>query len=232
MAKHQEIDANAIELPKVKKDQEIEQRIASICNMLKDLQIPINPFVAEQFSEPDFFNALPGDIRESDNRLAEYMAHTMAFDDYVVSERRKSSQRSAEGLFGDEVFIPKTPAQGGFTRREESGRRINVQAVSEQGQINPEKVLFYRVTQPSGEPKPEYYWTSDLHEVMHGLNAELSREKQETAVILVSDLRTISENGGLIEDVNDDQGLAVRQIGMEPFDQKRCLAIFNREGEE
>ena len=46
---------------------------------------------------------------------------------------------------------------------------------------------------------------------------------RETAVILGTSLDAINTNGGLIQDINDDQGLAVRQIGLSPFDQQSAL---------
>ncbi len=45
-------------------------------------------------------------------------------------------------------------------------------------------------------------------------------------MILVADLETINQNQGLIQDINDDQGIAVRQIGRGSFDQKRVIARF------
>jgi len=64
--------------------------------------------------------------------------------------------------------------------------------------IDPSKVLFFRITQPTDNPKPEYYWTSDYSEVQKGLTAEISPEQRKTSIILVADLETINGNGGLI----------------------------------
>lgn len=36
----------------------------------------------------------------------------------------------------------------------------------------------------------------------------------------------INQNKGLMQDINDDQGLSVRQIGTGSFDQKKAIAKF------
>jgi len=126
-------------------------------------------------------------------------------------------------LLGEEVNISETAHEDGRTRRAESGQRVNVEYLRSQG-IDPSKVLFFRITQDSDTPKPEYYWTSDYGETQRGLRVEVSPEKRKTAVILVADLETINQNDGLIQDMNDDEGLAVRQIGTGNFDQRKALA--------
>jgi hypothetical protein len=93
--------------------------------------------------------------------------------------------------------------------------------------VDPTRVLFFRVTQPSEHPKPELYWTSDFAETKGGLGIELGAQAS-TSVILVSTLEDISHNGGLMDDINDDSGIAVRQIGLNNFDQNDALLILPR----
>ncbi len=100
----------------------------------------------------------------------------------------------------------------------------------EKNKIDPQKVLFFRVTQPTqeGEIKPEYYWTSDYFETRKGLRQEIPSELRAVSIILVADLESISKNGGLIEDMNDCEGLSVRQCGLKGFDQRFVLARIRK----
>lgn len=113
---------------------------------------------------------------------------------------------------GDMVVMPESDDNlhhTGRRRHEEHGGRLHLEYLDELG-IDPNFVLYFRVTQPAlNGPKPEYYWTSDLREVTQGLNAEGSGNGYPE--ILVSTLADISTNGGLMLDVNDDAGIAVRQ---------------------
>jgi hypothetical protein len=214
-----------VELPPVYRDEKVEAKVANACNILTEHGITLNPMVLDYFKDPDLYNSLPADIKESDARMAEYIGHSMAFGDYFYKARTKRWSGDDTGFFGKEMAVPETMHHNGRVRREEEGYKININALAE-AKINPSKVLFFRITQPSEEPKPEYYWTSDFHEVMRGLTAEIPKSQREAAVVLVADLETINGNEGLIQDINDDQGLAVRQIGQGPFDQTKCLAKF------
>lgn len=125
--------------------------------------------------------------------------------------------------------LPVSPAnlhQDGRERRHEEGAALSLKKLHSLG-VDPSKVLYYRVTQPSDKPKPEYYWTSDSVEVRRGLDYELGKQT-ETAIVLVSTLEDIAQNGGLILDINDDQGVAVRQVGLGAFDQRKVLFSFPR----
>jgi hypothetical protein len=180
----------------------------------------------ELFSDADFFDALPEDIREHRDGLAEYIANSGRFHSIIQEERMKYFGGDTSGLLGKVVETPSAEHQDGRVRHEESGAKINVAYLREIG-IDPKKVLFFRVTQPSQTPKPEYYWTSDFFETRNGLSAEIPSEQRRTAVILVADLETLDARGGLIQDINDDSGLAVRQLGPEPFDQTEVLATIH-----
>jgi hypothetical protein len=184
-----------------------------------------NPFIIEYFQDPNLFPALPEEIRNSEERLTEIVQNTSRFADLIHKERKKRWSGDLTGLLAEEVQIPETERADGRTRHAEDGYRVNVDYLRSID-IDPSKVLFFRLTQPSDEPKPEYYWTSDYFEVLRDLSAEVSGKQRESAVILVADLETVNENKGLIQDMNDDQGLAVRQIGNGPFDQKRTIARF------
>ncbi|MBW3002803.1 hypothetical protein KY338_06605 [Candidatus Woesearchaeota archaeon] len=184
-----------------------------------------NPFVLEYFQDPNLFPALPEEIRNSEERLTEIVQNTSRFSDLIHKERQKRWNGDLTGLLGEEVQVPEKEHADGRTRHAEDGYRVNVDYLKTIN-IDASKVLFFRLTQPSDEPKPEYYWTSDYFEVLRGLDAEIPGEQRDHAVILVSDLETISGNEGLIQDMNDDQGLSVRQIGTGSFDQKKAIARF------
>ncbi|MFA7243684.1 MAG: hypothetical protein WC080_00065 [Patescibacteria group bacterium] len=216
---------NSAELPPIDREKKAEEQVLKICDFLKAQGIIINPMVAEYFEDPDLYESLPENIRSSDNRMAELIAHSMAFSDFAYKARKKRWGGDVSGFLGKEVTIPETPHNDGQVRQSETGYQVNLEALGDE-KINPDLVLFFRVTQPSESPKPEYYWMSDYYEAKNGLTAEIPPEQRENAIILVSSLRTIATNEGLIHDVNDDQGMSVRQIGIGTFDQKDCLATI------
>ena len=73
---------------------------------------------------------------------------------------------------------------------------------------------------------PELYWTTDVMEVRGGLSVELGKQRK-TAVILIDTLDSVARNGGLMRDVNDDSGVAVRQIGLEGYDQSDAIGVIS-----
>ena len=113
----------------------------------------------------------------------------------------------------------------GRPRRAESGDRLDFERLRNYG-VDPTKVLIFRVTQPSDEPVPELYWTTDFMEVRGGLSVELGKQRK-TAVILIDTLDSVARNGGLMRDVNDDSGVAVRQIGLEGYDQSDAIGVIS-----
>lgn len=190
-----------------------------IANIVRGLRLNSQFLFTETFfKDPDAIACLPEEIRNSDEKLAALMVNCEKFARSISSERKKRWGGDF-GLFREEVIIPETIHHNGRTRRSEQGYRIDVEYLRSIG-VDPSKVLFFRITQPSDTPKQEYYWTSDYRETKQGLTAEIPVSQRSSAVILVADLDTINSNGGLIQDINDDQGLAVRQIGVGPFDQK------------
>lgn len=166
-----------------------------------------------------------------DQALLDALAQNGAID---IKELIRHSARFAElsqtgDIYGPVMEIPESPDNtmwDGQPRRHETGHTIDLDKVRAGG-VDPDQVLYFRVTQPSDTPKPEYYWTTDLTEVRNGLNQELGPHAV-TAEILVSTLGTIAQNEGLIRDVNDDGGVPVRQIGLAPFDQSGAIAVLNR----
>jgi hypothetical protein len=149
--------------------------------------------------------------------------------EFVEHTYRFHQLRTDGGVLGEYVEIPEGPdnlLRDGSLRRHEKGSKLELDRVRAAG-VDPAKVLFYRVTQPRETPAPEYYWTSDSNEVRRGLTHELGTSAQ-TAIVLAASLETIAQNGGLIEDVNEDEGLPLRQIGLGPFDQNEALFSFNR----
>lgn len=113
------------------------------------------------------------------------------FQSIIIKEREKRWSGDLSGLLGEEITIPETQHAGGRQRRAESGYKINVDYLKTIG-LDPKKILFFRATQPSLTPKPEYYWTSDYFETVRGLTAEIPPEQRKTSVILVADLETIN----------------------------------------
>jgi hypothetical protein len=197
--------------------------IEDALSLLREKGVDFNPFIAEQFSDSKFQRALPGTIRNNPELLALYLENSSKFSDLISKERDKRWKNDLTGLLGEEATLSQSKHGCGRTRRAEQGYRLNLDYLKKIG-IDPSKVLFYRITQPSESPKPEYYWTSDYFETRNGLQVEIGLEQRAAAIIIVADLNTINENEGLIQDINDDQGMAVRQIGISPFDQNRALA--------
>ena len=202
-----------------------QRAMQAVIAWLRSKNISAFSGVTEPFEDEALWEALPDGMRTSPEQLAQYVYHSSRFFDLIHSQRRQRYNGDTGGLFGEEVVLSESAHADGRTRGSERGYRIQVDHLAALG-VDPKFVLFYRLTQPSDTPKPELYWTSDFSEVCSGLTDEVSGEAREQAIILVSDLETINKNGGLIQDINDDAGLAVRQISMRPFDQAQCLARF------
>ncbi len=207
-------------------DTETVKRIDGLLDDIYHTSTDARPFILRCFKEPAFYHALPEKIRNDDQALRALMMNMGRFSSTIHVERAKRFGGDMSGLLGEKVCIAETQHADGRARRAEEGYRINVEYLRSQG-IDPSKVLFFRITQPSSDPKPEWYWTSDYFETVKGLRQEIPQDQRNTAVILVADLETIHQNEGLMTDVNDDSGLAVRQIGNASFDQKLALAHIN-----
>lgn len=201
------------------------ERISSAVDFLRKRGEQVHPLVFEYFQDQSFLQALPEKIVNDEQQLAELILNTSNFFNIISAERKKRSIGDISGIFGEEVHAEETVHSNGREREAESGSKINVDFLRSQG-IDPKKVLFFRVTQPASQPKPEYYWTSDYFETQHGLTQEIPVEQRKTAVILVASLDVINGNDGLIEDMNDDSGLAVRQIGTANFDQSLAMTAI------
>lgn len=187
------------------------EKLSTIKSLIKE---PLDPFILEYFEDENLFNALAD---RTDEEIAEFIKHTGKFAELIWQQRQKNT-----GLFGEEIIIPGTDRPDRKKRRKESGQKINLEFMKQNG-IDPSKILFFRITQPSEIPKSELYWTSDYWETQKGLSAEISTEKRRQAITLVLDLETINKNGGLIMDKNDDAGISVRQIELKTFDQKLAI---------
>lgn len=204
-----------------KETEKAKIKIESLFESLIAQREAIHPFVAEYFQESDFLSSLPEAIQRDEQELAGFIINTSKFFD-IVSECQKCLQ-DGESLFGEDVHLAESVHADGRTRRAESGRKINVDFLRNKG-IDPLKVLFFRITQEAKVHKPEYYWTTDYFETQKGLLREMPVEQRTTAITLVASLEAINNNDGLIQDINDDNGLAVRQIGTESFDQDLAIA--------
>lgn len=204
---------------------EVDSKVNAAVDVLIQQGEELNPLVVNYFLDADLFEALPAEIRNDKAQLEAYISSTSRFKEIVGTERAARARGQKDGLLGEEVKIEESTHADGRVRRAESGYRLHIDSLKAKG-IDPAKVLFFRLTQPGDSPKPEYYWTSDYFETTTGLNAEVGIEQRGSAVVLVSDLATINGNGGLIQDINDDSGIAVRQINPGPFDQKTALATI------
>ncbi len=183
--------------------------------LIEDIGEQVNPCVFEYFEDCDLLQSLPKEITSNKQKLKELIFNMSKFADLHWS-------KEASGLFGEEVHIPETYHASGEIRSAQSGNRIDLDFLRDQG-IDPSRVLFFRITQPTEQLKPEYYWTSDYFETKKGLSREISPEERKNAIILVASLDAINNNEGLIKDINDDSGLAVRQIGTDNFDYNLAL---------
>ncbi len=176
----------------------------------------VHPMVYEMLSDPQFLKTLPASVKHPEV-LALYLEHTSRF---AEADKKK--------FLKEEVTLAKTQHADGRTRREEKGQRVDIEELRKMG-IDPAYVLYFRRTQPSDTPNPEYYWTNDLDEVMRGLTQEIKKDKRATSVILCSTLDDIARNGGVMTDVNDDNGIAVRTLYTGGYDQQRALAVIHQE---
>jgi hypothetical protein len=210
------------------KDPKVDQLIG---DAISEPNTRLNPFVLERFSEKKMLFALPKEILNDPKKLAEYIDNSCAFENLFAEEMTRRWKNEQQGLFGPRIAIAETTKETGDVRRSEEGYRINLDYLRSK-HVDPSKVLFFRVTQPSDTPKPEYYWTTDYFETERGLSQEIPNEKRRTAVTLISDMQTIAGSQGLIQDINDDRGLPVRQIDTAPFDQRQCLAIIGKKTED
>lgn len=166
--------------------------------------------------------ALPEKITNNETEIASLLENMSRVQE--AKEGRLNSGSNNGNLFTETVKIPEIKLANGHPTRQEEGPRIDMKYLKK-CEVDPKKVLFFRITQPAADaPKPELYWTTDYYETLRGLTQEISTEKRKTAIILISDLETVNQNGGLIRDVNDDEGLAVWQIGSNEFDQNLALA--------
>ncbi len=177
----------------------------------------IHPMIYETLSDPDFLAALPPSMKEPQT-LAKYLEHSSRFANMVDKEK----------ILGAEVHLPPTFHENGSPRRGESGRELNLKILSEDLHIDPAYVLYFRRTQPTEKPKPEYYWTSDYGEVLRGLTQEIQGKKRSFSIVLCSTLADIAQDGGVMTDINDDNGVAVRRINIGQYDQMRAKFILGQ----
>lgn len=181
------------------------------------------PMIEDTFRDEKVSGLMLEKFTSEDERYG-YLKNTAAFDNLRSAEQWRAAAGES-GLFGPELTLPESPKADGSMRPAETGSQINLEYARKSG-LDPDKVLVFRATQPTTDPKPEAYWTTDYYETRKGLSREMGEEKRASAVILVSTLGKINEGGGLIRDQNDDSGLPVRRIDSRPFDQKESLGII------
>ncbi len=159
--------------------------------------------------------------RLSPEEQYQYLKNTSLFEAKLKKDSWLSSAGEPNTMFGAETIAPEMIKANGAIIPPESGKAIDINNLREAG-IDPSKVLVFRATQPSDQPKPEYYWTTDYFETKKGLNAEMGENNRNTAIIIVSNLEQVCQ-GGAIKDKNDDNGLSVRRIELSSYDQKTAL---------
>lgn len=172
--------------------------------------VKLDAYVADMVANKDLWEGLSERLRDPAT-LANYAEHTSRFFDNGHSRKFYGASMKISGSHAD-----------GREREDDEGERLDLDVVRQAG-IDPSCVLVFRLTQPSETPKPEAYWTTDYFETQRGLNVEVPAKQRRTATILVSDLATIAGADGLIRDINDDNGVAVRRISNEPFDQRNAI---------
>lgn len=189
----------------------------------------VSPVFHDRFSEPLVAQGVVEACRidgEIDTELLKrYLAHSSQFD--------RAAFHNRDLIFGEEVVIPQHDQnlqENGDLRRRESGPRINVEDLDVAVGVDPRYVLMFRATQPSAEPKPELYWTTNPAETLHGLHVELG-SRAPSAIILIASLASVAENG-VIGDINDDGGVAMRQLGDRNYSQSNALASIARQAPE
>jgi hypothetical protein len=195
----------------------------SVYEAIRLIGTDISPIVTERFLDSKLFKALLDTIQQNPELLVAFIKNTNQFEELIDVNASVTDENKVTGAIVD---IPETVFENGGQRPAESGPIIDLQKLIDKG-VDPSKVLFFRVTQPSEVPKPEYYWTTDLFETRKGLNQEITADKRKTSITLIADLATIAGNDGVIQDGNDDSGVAVRQVGEGAFDQKAALAILS-----
>lgn len=223
-----------VPLPKIREvDAETKQYITEISDSLLVEVDDLNSYcvgaIVKIFLNPDFWNSLPSTTKQNSETLKSYIKNSALLKSIIETERRKrgDSNVSEEKLFGEEIEISGIKHYDGGERVEDYGNVIHLGHLTSVG-IDPSQVLIFRATQASNTPKPERYWTTDYFETINGLMAEIPDEQRENLIVLVSNLLTVSSsNEGLIQDHNDDNGLAVCQIGSGNFDQNLALSRFS-----
>jgi len=204
-----------------------DQRLDRIADSLQSQGDELDASIHEDYADTRLLDGLSEYCARTGDNMAEYFRHSSRFAQLARQTRHTDLFARSQP-----VHIPESNDNlhhNGQARRAESGYRMDMDYIRANG-VDPGHVLYFRVTQPSaGTPKPEYYWTTDLMEVTKELQAELGPEQSAHAIVLVSTLAEIAQNGGLMNDVNDDNGIAVRQIGLAPFDQQHSMFSFKRE---
>lgn len=201
-------------------DPVVEENVNALRNkVIADEKSLTDILTDDAFRDPDFYYGLEKLCKGNKERMYDYYKNTSAFHSILSHERER---KDGLGLFGEVVEAPDVAHADGKKRRREEGRIMNTEFLNTRG-IDANFILFFRLTEDSSTPKPEYYWTSDYSQAQRGLHAEISREQRERSVILVSNLALINNNRGLIEDINDDNGLSVRQLGTQSFPESSVL---------
>ena len=96
----------AIEFPEIPQNNEAKARVDRLCGKLNEAGIKTNTFIAKYFYDPQLYEAMPVEIRESDEELAAYLANCMAFGDLIPYARKLNWSGDHSGLLGEVISIP------------------------------------------------------------------------------------------------------------------------------
>lgn len=200
--------------PASEKHPDAQHILDHINQRLAERGFNLHPMTREIFETKLFIEHLPSQLRENIDELASFAEHSSRLQELLYDQR----------IYGETLTLSR---HGSHDRihPDDEGQRVLLDELRKLG-CDPKHVLIFRVTQPSDAPKPEGFWTTDFFETQRGLTREISPEDRMRSVTLVSTLATVSGDTGVIRDINDDGGLAVRQIEMKPFDQKQALAVI------
>ena len=94
------------------------------------------------------------------------------------------------------------------------------------------KVLLFRRSLPSTEPKPEKFWTSDFVIATNGLRYEIPDKHRLFTVILCSSLADVLSDGGLSESYSGAASDGEIKVDTSSYDQKRCICVYRPGGQQ
>jgi hypothetical protein len=175
----------------------------SIDVLLNEIDSSLASYIIYFWEDSDQFEGLP-EWMKNKPIFTKFLTHTANF---IRLHRELVDFRGpVKEVFWNEFF--------GF----ESGPSINLEALKDYG-LDPNFILVFRRA-PIDE-KYHRFWTTDYSTVKHGLHQEIPKAKRDKTKILVSTLKEINDNGGLIQDHTDvTHGASFMRITEDVFIEK------------